>query len=374
MKKIIPFFKINYNKDELNQLKDIANSGNLTMGSSTKKFEKEISKKLGLSEKNVALVSNCTSALHLSLIASNIKPDDEVLCSSLTFVADANSILYLGAKPIFVDIESEHNLNMCVSDLKKKINSKTKAVIMTHYAGYPCKINEIKSLCRKHKLILIEDACHTIFSKFKNKYLGTFGDFGVFSLYGNKNITTGEGGIILSKKNKIDFIKKLRNHGIEKKFKNGNPLYDIKNLGFNYRIDDLRSALGSAQIKKINKINLIRKKVAKNYCTLIEKKIANFKIPFRKFIGNNFSYHLFVILLPKKILRKNLIKHLYKKGIETSVHYTPIHKFKLYSKQKFRLKKLDKISEQLLSLPIYPKLKYNEQKLIIDKIYEFQKN
>ena len=157
---------------------------------------------------------------------------------------------------------------------------------MTHYAGYPCKINEIKSLCRKHKLILIEDACHTIFSKFKNKYLGTFGDFGVFSLYGNKNITTGEGGIILSKKNKIDFIKKLRNHGIEKKFKNGNPLYNIKNLGFNYRIDDLRSALGSAQIKKINKINLIRKKVAKNYCTLIEKKIANFKIPFRKFIGN----------------------------------------------------------------------------------------
>ena len=304
MKKIIPFFKVNYNKEELNQLKSIANSGNLTMGSSTKKFEKEISKKLGLSEKNVALVSNCTSALHLSLIASNIKPGDEVLCSSLTFVADANSILYIGAKPIFVDIESEHNLNICLDDLKKKINSKTRAIIMTHYAGYPCKINEIKSLCRKHKLILIEDACHTIFSKFKNKYLGTFGDFGVFSLYGNKNITTAEGGIILSKKNKIDLIKKLRNHGIEKKFKNGNPLYDIKNLGFNYRIDDLRSALGSAQIKKINKINLIRKKVAINYCTLIEKKIANIKIPFRKFIGNNFSYHLFVIILPKKILRK----------------------------------------------------------------------
>ena len=261
-----------------------------------------------------------------------------MLCSSLTFVADANSILYVGAKPVFVDIESKINLNMSVNDLKKKITKKTKAIIMTHYAGFPCQIDTIKSIAKKNKLILIEDACHTIFSKYKNKYLGLYGNYGVFSLYGNKNMTTGEGGIIISSKENINKIKKLRNHGIERSLKerynSKNPIYNISNLGFNYRIDDLRSSLGLSQIKKIDKLNFIRKKKALNYCKLFKKKPKFINIAFKDLIGENFSYHLFVILLPKNVDRKKLINFLFKNGIETSVHYKPIHEFNLYKKKK----------------------------------------
>ena len=376
MNKFIPFFKTDYDKNELIQLKNVVKSGALSMGSVTDKFEEEISKKLRVKKNNVALVSSCTAALHLALLNAKIKPGDEVLCSSLTFVADANSILYVGAKPIFVDIESSENFNICVNDLKKKITKKTKAIIMTHYAGFPCRINIIKSLAKKFNLKLIEDACHTIFSVYKKKYLGLNGDYGVFSLYGNKNITTGEGGIIISKKKNIDEIKKLRNHGIEKSLKersqSRNPIYNISNLGFNYRIDDLRSSLGLSQIKKIDKINYQRKEKALNYYKLFNLKHKEIKMIFRKFIGKSFSYHLFVILLPKKINRKKLINYLFKNGIETSVHYKPIHEFNLYKKRKIKLKKLDKISKNILSLPIYPKLKYAEQIKIVNKIYDFK--
>ncbi len=375
MKKFIPFFKTNYDKNEFIQIKKVINSGTVSMGPVTEKFENEISKKLKLNKDCVALVSNCTSALHLALLSSKIKPGDEVLCSSLTFVADANSILYVGAKPVFVDIESKINLNMSVNDLKKKITKKTKAIIMTHYAGFPCQIEIIKSIARKNNLILIEDACHTIFSKYKNKYLGLFGNYGVFSLYGNKNMTTGEGGIIISAKENINKIKKLRNHGIEKnlkeRFNSKNPIYNISNLGFNYRIDDLRSSLGISQIKKIDKLNFIRKKKALDYCKLFEKKTKYIKIAFKDLIGKDYSYHLFVILLPKNVDRKKLINFLFKNGIETSVHYKPIHEFNLYKKRKIKLGKLDQISKNILSLPIYPKLKFSDQKRIVNKIFDF---
>ncbi len=375
MKNFIPFFKTNYDKNEFIQIKKVINSGTVSMGPVTEKFENEISKKLKLNKDCVALVSNCTSALHLALLSSKIKPGDEVLCSSLTFVADANSILYVGAKPVFVDIESKINLNMSVNDLKKKITKKTKAIIMTHYAGYPCQIEIIKSIAKKNNLILIEDACHTIFSKYKNKYLGLYGNYGVFSLYGNKNMTTGEGGIIISAKENINKIKKLRNHGIEKslkeRFNRKNPIYNISNLGFNYRIDDLRSSLGISQIKKIDKLNSIRKKKALDYCKLFEKKPKYVKIAFKDLIGKDFSYHLFVILLPKNVDRKKLINFLFKNGIETSVHYKPIHEFNLYKKRKIKLKKLDQISKNILSLPIYPKLKFSDQKRIVNKIFDF---
>ena len=179
-------------------------------------LKKQLLKKLNIKDENVALVSNCTTALHLSMIVAGVKKKHDVLCSSLTFVADANCVKYVGAKPKFIDITSDLNWNMSVSDIEKKITKNTKAIIMTHYAGYPCEIDKIKKIAKQNKLILIEDACHTIFSKFKNKYLGTYGDLGVFSLYGNKNITTGEGGIVIGKKEYIKKIKILRNHAIDK--------------------------------------------------------------------------------------------------------------------------------------------------------------
>tara|TARA_A100001388_G_C28753146_1_gene493416 strand:+ start:761 stop:1891 length:1131 start_codon:yes stop_codon:yes gene_type:complete len=374
---MIPFFKIHYDNRELASVTKVIKSGNLSMGKKTQLFENELEKKLRLKKNNIAAVSNCTVALHLALVSSGVRPGDEVLCSSLTFVADANCIRYVGAKPVFVDINSGNDLNISIENLKKKFTKKTKAIIMTHYAGFPCDIEAIRKIANERNLTLIEDACHTIFSKYKKKYFGTYGDYGVFSLYGNKNITTGEGGLIISNQKNIKKIKKLRNHGIEKsiqeRFQQKNPVYEIKNLGYNYRYDDIRSAIAIEQLKKIDFINYRRKQIANNYRKLIKEKLSNIIIPFEKYFSEDFSYHLFVIILPKEIDRNKLIKFLFKEGIETSVHYQPIHKFKLYHRNKFKLKNLDMIYKRILSLPIYPDLKLSEQKKIISKIEDYAK-
>jgi dTDP-4-amino-4,6-dideoxygalactose transaminase len=205
--------------------------------------------------------------------------------------------------------------------------------------------------------------------------MGTYGDLGLFSLYGNKNITTGEGGIIIGKKKLIDKIKILRNHAIDKSVLERNssktPTYQINDLGYNYRIDDIRSSLGIEQLKKIDNINFLRRKVASNYKKLISKNIPSIKIPFKEFIGKRYSYHLFPILLPLNIDRAKLIKFLNNHGIQTSIHYRPIHNLKFYEKPNFKLKNLDKISNHILSLPIHPKLIPVDQKYIIDNIKYF---
>ena len=200
----IPFFKTNYDKREINAFSKIVKSGNFSMGEKAKELEEKISKKLNITKDQVALVSSCTTALHLAMLVCGISKNDEVLCPSLSFVADANCVRYVNASPKFVDINSKHDWNISVENLRKKITKKTKAIIMFHYAGYPCDIDKIKKIARKYNLFLIEDACHSTFSKYKNKFLGTFGDIGVYSLYGNKNITTGEGGIIIGSKKNIN--------------------------------------------------------------------------------------------------------------------------------------------------------------------------
>lgn len=375
MKKTVYFFKTSYDNNEIKAFTKLVRNGNFSMGEATVNFEKAIAQKLNIKSENVAMVSNCTTALHLSMIVADVKKKHNVLCSSLTFVADANCVRYVGAKPKFIDITSDLNWNMSVSDIEKKITKNTKAIIMTHYAGYPCEISKIKKIAKQNKLILIEDACHTIFSKFKNKYLGTYGDLGVFSLYGNKNITTGEGGIVIGKKEYIKKIKILRNHAIDKSMLERSlsktPTYQIKELGYNYRMDDIRSTIGIEQLKKIDLLNDLRKKVALNYKKLINKEIPEIKIPFINFIGDKFSYHLFPILLPSYLNRDSLIRFLNNKGVHTSIHYTPIHKLKYYQRPNFKLKNLDKISKSILSLPIYPDLSFSDQINVIKEIKKF---
>ena len=378
MKKKIPFFKTSYDHNEVKAFSKLVRSGNFSMGMSTINFEKAIAKKLNITHENVALVSNCTTGLHLSMIVTGIKQNHDVMCSSLTFVADANCIKYVGARPQFIDISSNKNWNMSVNDIKKKIKKNTKAIIMTHYAGYPCEISKIRKIAKQYKLILIEDACHTIFSKFKKKYLGTYGDLGVFSLYGNKNITTGEGGIVIGKKEYIKKIKILRNHAINKSMLERSlsktPTYEIEELGYNYRIDDIRSTIGIEQLKKIDGLNNLRRKVALNYKKMINKELPEIIIPFSNFIGEKYSYHLFPILLPSSLDREKLINFLSSNGIQTSIHYKPIHKLKFYKKRNFRLENLDSISSHILSLPIYPDLKFINQRYTVTKIKEFFKS
>ncbi len=367
----IPFHKINYNIKELMAAKTVMKSGWLTMGPKAKLLENYFWKKMGSNSNKFSLaVSSCTTALHLGLIALGVGKNDEVICPSLTFVADANAIKYTGAKIVFCDIVSENNLSICSKDFEKKITKKTKAIIVVHYAGYPANLDKIIKIAKKYNIKIIEDSCHALFSNYKKKQLGNFGDLSVFSFYSNKNITSGEGGMIYGKKKYMNKISLLRNHGIKRNnfsSKKFNSQYDVIHCGFNYRLNEISSAILIEQLKKIDKLNNKRKILASYYKMKINKSFSNITIPFEKLIGGNFSYHIYPIILPEKINKMKFINFLSKNGIETTTHYTPINRLRFY-KTNIKLRNLDKIYKRLVSLPIYPDLKKSEINYIIKTI------
>lgn len=371
---IIPFHKISYDNNEIKSVTNVMQSGWLTMGPKGRLLEDFFKKKMGSKKNKFALaVSSCTTALHLSLIAIGVKKGDEVICPSLTFVADANAIKYTGAKIVLCDVSSQDNLNISYKDIEKKISRKTKAIIVVHYAGYPANLEEIIKISKKHNIKIIEDSCHSLFSNFKDKKLGNFGDLSVFSFYSNKNITSGEGGMIYGEKKYFEKIKLLRNHGIKRNnfsSKKFNSQYDVIHCGYNYRLNEISSAILIEQLKKIDNLNNKRKKIAKYYKQKINKYLPEIKIPFEKFIGGKFSYHIFPIVIPKKINREKMIDFLKKKGIESTIHYKPINKFKFY-KSNIKLKNLDKIYKKILSLPIFPDLRKTEIDYIISCLRSF---
>ena len=367
----IPFHKINYDKKEYDSVKKVMKSGWLTMGPKGKLLENYFWKKMGSRKNKFALaVSSCTTALHLSLLALDVGKNDEVICPSLTFVADANAIKYTGAKIVFCDIVSEKNLNICYKDFEKKITKKTKAIIVVHYAGYPANLEKINKIAKKNNIKIIEDSCHALFSKHKKTQLGNFGDLSVFSFYSNKNITSGEGGMVYGNKKYMNKISLLRNHGIKRNnfsAKKFNSQYDVIHCGYNYRLNEISSAILIEQLKKIEKLNNKRKILAEYYKKKINELSKNFIIPFDKLIGGKFSYHIFPIIIPSNMNKIKFINLLRINGIETTTHYIPINRLKFYKKN-IKLDNLDKIYNRLISLPIYPNLKKAEINYIINTL------
>ena len=374
----IPYFDDNLNKNTIKTACKTLKTGMLSKGKIALKFEKEFLKKLSIKSNNydALSVSSCTAALHLILKYLNLKKNDEVIVPSLSFVADANTVIDCGAKVIFSDIKSSDDLTSCPKDIKKKINSRTKAVIVMHYGGFPSDILEIRKICKNKKIVLIEDACHALFSSFRNKKLGTFGDFSVFSFYGNKNLSTGEGGMIIGNKKAIQIIKKLSSHGINYnsslRLKKKTFEYNVDYPGLNYRFDDLRASIGLSELRYLNKKNLKRFELYKNYINLIKKFNLNqfIKIPFKKKISKNLSFHLFSVIL-KKSNNKKIFTKMYTEGIMLNKHYPLIHKFSFYKKNFFfKLPVAESVADKILSLPIYPNLDFKKQYRIIKVLYK----
>jgi dTDP-4-amino-4,6-dideoxygalactose transaminase len=375
---LIPYFDDNLNKNTIKATNKTLKSGRLSKGSIALKFEKEFLKKLSIkSNKYDALsVSSCTAALHLVFKYLNLKKNDEIIIPSLSFVADANTVVHCGAKVIFSDIKSADDLTSCPKDIKKKINVKTKAVVVMHYGGFPSDILQIRKICKQKKIVLIEDACHALFSSYGKKKLGTFGDFSVFSFYGNKNLSTGEGGMIISAKKNIEYIKKLSSHGIDfqstSRLKKKTIGYNVHFPGLNYRFDDLRATIGLNELKYLRDKNLKRFELYNNYLRLFKKfKLDRFvHIPFRKKVSKNLSFHLFPIVL-KKSNNQKIFEKMLTKGVMLSMHYPLIHKFAYYKKiNKTKLPQSEKISNNILSLPIFPNLKFKDQNIIVSNLFE----
>ena len=373
----VPFIIPEITKNDKNAVLNALNSRLLTDGPKLRKFESIFAKFTGA--KFAVGVSNGTAALHLSLKALGIGNGSEVIIPDITFVATASSVLLTGATPVLVDVDED--LNISIPSIKKSITSKTKAIIPVHFAGKSCKIKEIASIARKNHIAIIEDCAHAIGARVNSKHVGTFGQSGCFSFYPTKNFTTIEGGMVITNsKNIADFVRSARNHGISKtlasRFSGGKPWdYDIENPGYNYRLDEIRASLGINQIKRVKKMNLLRKKAA-NYYT---KKLGNVNgivVP-DKSIGTEHVHHLYVIRITRKygISRDILFQKLLERGIRTSVHYKPLHRFIIFKKMAKVFGSLSNSKDaytQILSLPIYPSISKKQQDLVISHIEKYK--
>ena len=350
----------------------------LTLGPQLEKFENNFCKYS--KAKYAVAVSNCTAALHLSLMALGIKKDDEVIIPDLTFVADANAILACNAKPVIVDINKE-NFFLSISNIKKNITKKTKAIIPVHIYGQVCNIEDILDVAKNNNLKVIEDCAHAVGTFHKSKHVGTLGNTGCFSFYPTKNITTAEGGMVITNSEKIaKKVRQLRNHGMTKSLKSRYSseypwIFDIKQPGYNYRLDEIRAALGITQLKRIKKINELRKKASSYY----NKNLQNIPGIILPDMVNDktHSYHLYTIRVtkPYKLSRNQLFKKLKDNGIRTTVYWMPIHKYTAYRKfvKTSNILNTTKIYDEILALPLFPNISKKHQDAVI-KVIKSVKN
>ena len=354
---MIKFSITNINKKLITDVTSVIRSGWLTHGKFTDKFESEIKKLTGA--KYCTLVSSCTAALHISCLALNLKKNDEVIVPAMTHTATSHAVEYTGGKAVFADIDYSSG-NISISSIKKLINKKTKAIIAVHMAGRSCELNEILKLCKLKNIKLIEDCAHSLGTYYLGKHVGNFGQSGCFSFYPTKQITTGEGGALIT--NDLKFyrkVKTLKAFGIDKDIKDRKKpgSYNVNYLGFNYRMTDFQAAMGYNQIKEY-KLNLKRRKqIAKAYDRLLKN---NEKLILPR-INESDSYFVYQILLNNKKNKNSLLKEFKNKGIGCSVHYETPLPLMTYYKKKYRIS-INKIinaknyGDKVLSLPVYPKL------------------
>ena len=250
----IPLFELNFDEAEEKAVLDTIRSKWISTGPKTAEFESKFASMLKV--KHAVALSNCTVALHLALKVLGIKDGDEVICPSLTFVATVNSIRYLNAMPVFADIKSYDDLTIDPEDIESKVTDKTKAIVVMHYGGFACDMEAILKIAKKYSLKVIEDACHGPLSEYNGKKLGTIGDVGCFSFFSNKNISTGEGGMLVTNDPELfERVKLLRSHGMTslsyERSKGHSTSYDVIDLGYNYRMDDIRASIGIVQLDKL---------------------------------------------------------------------------------------------------------------------------
>ncbi len=370
----VPFVVPNIQNSDKKAIELALQSNLLTDGPILKKFEDEFSKFTG--SKYAIGVSNATSALHLSLKSQGIGIGDEVIIPNITFVATANSVLYTGATPVLVDVNYD-DINISIKSVEKSITKKTKAIIPVHFAGKSCDMSKLKKISKKFGLKIIEDCAHAIGTKFNKTHVGNFGETGCFSFYPTKNLTTFEGGMIITNSKQTALkIKSMRNHGITKslkeRFTKGHPWdFDVSELGYNYRLDEIRASLGFNQLKRLKKMNQLRQN-ASRYYTKNLKTIPGIETFEDSKLKDN-SCHLYVIRILKDfdLTRNNLFNHLLKNGIRTSVHYKPLDKFNFYksnSKIYSSLNISHELYEKILSLPLFPQISKKELDLVINTI------
>ncbi|MCD6446311.1 DegT/DnrJ/EryC1/StrS family aminotransferase [Candidatus Bathyarchaeota archaeon] len=363
---MIPIAKPLINEEEINAVVEVLKSGMLASGKEVKEFEKEFAQYLGV--KHAIAVANGTAALDIALKVLKINAGDEVITTPFTFIASANAILFQGARPVFADIDPK-TYNLDPNDVLEKITNKTKAIVVVHLYGHPADMKAFKEIAEDYKLYLVEDCAQAHGAEFEGQKVGTFGDIAAFSFYSTKNMTTGEGGMVITNDDELARRAYLiRNHGQAEK-------YLHVELGYNLRMTNIAAAIGRVQLKKLDKWNKKRIENAK----LLSEGIGKINGLIPPCVDNRVKhvFHQYVIRVEDNfpLSRDELIVKLREKGIETAVHYPmPVHHQPLYQKlgyPKDICPNAIEASKKVLSLPVHPAVSKEEITYIINTLKEF---
>lgn len=373
----VPFFKTNISQKAIENVTDALHSGWLTTGKYTASFEKVFSDyKNGLY--SIGLTS-CSAALHLAMIALGLPKGSEVIVPALTFPSTATMALHCGLKVVFAEIDPL-TLTICPEDTARKITPYTKAIIAVHIAGNMCDMHALQNLAQQYGLYLIEDCAHAIESEYHGVPSGTVGDIGAFSFYATKNLTTAEGGMLITKNADIaGKVRLLRSHGVDKeiwkrKDSTAYQQYDVLMAGFKYNMFDIQAAIGIAEMEGIENNYQKRKLLYQNYIQAFESD-PRFEL-IQQQPESKHAYHLFILKINTSILpytRDAIMQKLKEKGVETSVHFFPVPLYTYYQNtfgytaEQFPVSY--KTYLQLISLPLYPELSAEQQEYVIDMLY-----
>jgi len=324
----VPLFDPDIDETEIASVTEVLRSKWLTMGARTSQFEQRFGAMVGVP--HAVAMNSATAALHVALAALDIGAGDDVVVPSLTFVATANAVRYCGARPVFADIESYDCWNVGADSIESALTPTTKAIVVVHYAGYPCDMPRIIALARARGLAVVEDAAHAPGATLEGRAIGAWGDAGCFSFFSNKNMTTAEGGMLTTTRADVaDRARKMRSHGMTTltldRHKGHAFDYDVVGLGYNYRMSELNAALGLAQLDRLADGNARRADRVARYRERLAT-IPGLSIPFAHFSGEP-SYHLMPVLLPRGIERSDVMLRMKDAGVQTSIHYRPVDTF-----------------------------------------------
>ena len=372
----IPLFDLNYDASEKEAVLDVLNSKWLTSGQKNKEFENKFSEYLGGNILS-STVSSGTSALYIALLACRVGPGDEVIISGLSFVAALNVVVLTGATPILADAKSIEDWNVSPDEIASKITARSKAIIIVHFAGYPCDMEEIATIAKTNDLILIEDAAHAVGAEYKGRKCGTLCDIGCFSFFSNKNLSVGEGGMFVTRDKALNQKARLiRSHGMTAvtidRHQGKAVTYDVTCPGLNFRMDEIRAAIGIVQLKKLDTNNMRRKNIVQLYIERLGH-IDGISIPWRTVNPDRkSSYHIFPILLAENTDRQSFIAFLKQKGIQTSIHYPDCTQFSFYKRiLKNDLKVAREISSRAVTLPLFPGMDEEDVMLVANSLTEY---